>query len=853
MVLTTRKKIIAAVVLVILLGIFLPPKINGSRFSKRLASELSSALGHQVKIGSVNFRLLPRPGFDLYDFEVVDDPAFSAEPLLMCGEVTADLRLTSLWQGRLEIANLKLLSASDRMPPSLNLVYAGGHWNIESLLIRAEQVPTAPTSKRRAEQRARFPYIAVDAGRINFKTGPEKKPYALTNTDFAFWLASENLWHLRLEGRPTRTDMNLSDTGAIKVEGDLKRASDLRQTPVNLQIAWQQAQLGSVSRLALGQDKGWRGGLQLNAELTGTLTSMRMTSQLQVQDLRRYDINRDGMPQLITRCQGEYDQSSLDFHCNLPLGSGGMKLNGQLSPGAPLNYDLALVVSRVPLSALAAFALHAKSTLPRDLSATGEVDAAFAFHAHEHAPRDWHGTGLTSSFVVSSSAAARPIPVGAIHFFMGTSESVGEPAPGTKKSRSKAAPAAPAPAIRNAALVTIEPFSIELVSGSLVQAQGLIGPADYHLEVRGAAPLERFFDLGRISGFPAQIQSPTGVATVDLKINGPWANFAPPRLTGTARLQNLTAAIPGIKGRLLIPEADAQITDTAMELNHLNARFEHSPIELTGSVTRPWNCPPEPPCPFQFDLHADKLDIADVAGLLGLNQKSWNLPFISNTEKLPEFRASGTISLDSLKLADLPLEKFAARLEAGDRSLLIDHMDARIAGGVMTGKWNIDWSTPAPRYSGSGTVTGATPEKLGLPAPENALLNDWIAGKTSLKYGLQFTGRTAAEMLASATGQTEFQVAAGTSRALTLEPAKPLKFQSLQGSFQMDHGNLKFSAGKIRTANRIYDLDGTVSLSDQQARLSISSGVTQWKITGALDKPSVSGRPVSAQAAATHP
>ena len=187
---TTRRKIIAAIVFVILLGIFLPPQINGARFSKRLAAQLSSALGRQVKIGSVNFRLLPRPGFDLYDFEVLDDPAFSAEPLLMCGEVTADLRLTSLWQGRLEIANLKLLSATDRTPPSLNLVYAGGHWNIESLLIRAEQVPTAPTSKRRAEQRARFPYIAVDAGRINFKTGPEKKPYTLTNTDFSFWLAA---------------------------------------------------------------------------------------------------------------------------------------------------------------------------------------------------------------------------------------------------------------------------------------------------------------------------------------------------------------------------------------------------------------------------------------------------------------------------------------------------------------------------------------------------------------------------------------------------------------------------------------------------------------------------------------
>src|SRR6266403_4139164 len=173
-----RKKIMAAVLAVAMLGIFLPPNINGARFSKRLAATLSAALGREVRIGSVNYRLFPRPGFDLYDFRVMDNPAFSAEPLLQCGEVAADLRLTSLWEGRLEIANLSLKN-NDSSPPSLNLVYVNGHWNLESLLLRAGQVPAAPTSKPRAEQRPRFPYIEASAGRINLKIGPEKKPYAL--------------------------------------------------------------------------------------------------------------------------------------------------------------------------------------------------------------------------------------------------------------------------------------------------------------------------------------------------------------------------------------------------------------------------------------------------------------------------------------------------------------------------------------------------------------------------------------------------------------------------------------------------------------------------------------------------
>ena len=117
-----RAKFIAVVVAVLLLGVFVPPYLNGTRFRDRLGSALNAALGRQVKIGAVKYRLFPRPGFDLYDFQVMDDPAFGSEPMLMCGKVTADLRLTSLWQGRLEFANLKL--TDDAAPPSLNLTYS---------------------------------------------------------------------------------------------------------------------------------------------------------------------------------------------------------------------------------------------------------------------------------------------------------------------------------------------------------------------------------------------------------------------------------------------------------------------------------------------------------------------------------------------------------------------------------------------------------------------------------------------------------------------------------------------------------------------------------------------------------
>jgi uncharacterized protein involved in outer membrane biogenesis len=69
-----KTKLAIALVVVVLLGLFLPPNINGTRFRDRLAPALSAALGREVRIGQVKYRLLPRPGFDLYQFEVICCP-----------------------------------------------------------------------------------------------------------------------------------------------------------------------------------------------------------------------------------------------------------------------------------------------------------------------------------------------------------------------------------------------------------------------------------------------------------------------------------------------------------------------------------------------------------------------------------------------------------------------------------------------------------------------------------------------------------------------------------------------------------------------------------------------------------
>lgn len=828
--------------MVVLLGIalFVPPNINGVRFRDQLAGSLSAALGRQVRIDHVKYRVFPRPGFDLYGLQVMDDPAFSAEPLLMCGKVAADLRLTSLWQGRLEIANLKL--TDDAAPPSLNLVYSQGHLNLESLLLRAEQLPSAPTAKRRAEGRARFPYIEATAGRINVKIGAEKTPFTFSNTDFAVWLAAEDVWHVRLEGQPVRTDMNLNDTGTVRMEGDLRRARDLPSIPLKLDIAWGKAQLGQLTSLVSGRDRGWRGGLSGNAQVSGTPANLHITASAQLAEFRRYDINRNQMPRLSARCQGNYVREALEMKCDTPLGSGGVLLNARWSSKTPRDYDLSAVATRVPLAMLATFTRHARRPVPDDLTATGDLNAAFGFHSH-NGTRNWHGTGMTSAFLLQSATAEQPFAVSPVHFHIGAVEAPA--ALQNKRARQKAQPAA---ASHDSLMV--DPFAVQLGPSTSLEVQATADATGYWIGAKGMVPLERLMALGRATGFAADIGNTTASSVVDLNISGAWTNFAPAKVRGTAHLQNAATWIPGIKNRLVITEADAEINEIELVLAHLKAQFEQSAVAFTGTVNVPWSCPDKSPCPMEFDLHSDQLAMADLGNVLGVTDRGWTIPFFSDSTRLPDFRATGTVSVGEFNVAELPLEKFTAHVEVGGKALLVSHISTKLTSGTADGEWHADWSTSRPRFTATGTLNGITIDRLNLNEPEVATVESWINGRADVKYALRFEGDTPRDMANSVNGRIEYLISNGVSRSLLVDGAKPLKFQTLQGALQIEKQTLRVLPSKFTAANRIYEMSGTVSLIDKQAKLKLSNGTSRWDISGELEKPQISGPPVAETTAA---
>jgi AsmA protein len=297
-----RWVVVVCVVVAVLLLLLTPPLLNVNRLKRRIATSISASLGRPVQLDGVTMHLLPVPGFTLQNFVVSEDPAFGSEPIIRANMVDVTLRPSSLWRRHVEFSSMTFET------PSLNLVRnAAGVWNVQSLLMHAASVSTAPTAQRRAGPEPRFPYIEATGARVNLKLGEEKTAFSLTDADFALWLTSPQEWRVRAKGTPTRTDRNISDPGTVKLEGSLQRAATMAEVPVDLTASWSGAPMGEASKLVSGADAGWRGNLNVEATLLGKLGAAKLTTTIHMEDLRRADFVPLQAMEVATECRGTLD------------------------------------------------------------------------------------------------------------------------------------------------------------------------------------------------------------------------------------------------------------------------------------------------------------------------------------------------------------------------------------------------------------------------------------------------------------------------------------------------------------------------------------------------------------------
>lgn len=848
--LRSRRRVWAAVVLLVVLLFLLRP--GASRLKSRIISSISAGVGRPVDIGSVHLRLLPRPGFDLENLVVYDDPAFGAEPMLRASEVTADLRLTSLVRGRLEIARLDLTE------PSLNLVHGpNGRWNLEALLERTAHTPLAPTAKAKLEPRPGFPYIAATGARINFKSGPEKKPYALTNADFALWQDSENAWGVRLKAQPFRTDLNLNDTGTLQINGTWQRAAALRDTPLQFSMEWNRAQLGQLTKFFTGNDQGWRGGVRLDATLSGTPAKLKMSGDASIEDFRRYDITSGSPLMLAVHCDSQYSSTDQTIHealCVAPVGGGLITLKGDAGLLGSGNYGLVLIAENVPASAAAALAQRVKKNLPGDLVASGSLSGNFSFDRDPAlAQPRVEGRGEIAALRLTSAANKAEIGPETIPFVLTN----GDPAHGvrTKNAGGKNLPEFQFP---EGTHFEFGPF---LARGSVAgghtnvpAVRGWVNRSGYNLYATGEAEIGKILHTTQIFGIPTLQATADGVAQMDLQIAGVWAGpgngsasgFPGPRVTGLTKLRNVRVPVRGAAGEVEIASADVLLLPDEVRVEKISAKAAGA--LWTGSLTMPRGCGTPAACEVHFNLHANQILLSELSEWVSPHSKErpWyrvleSSPLAGNP-LLASLRGTGHVTAERMGVQGFDADHAAADVDLEKGIITLSQLNGDFLGGKHRGTWQADFSVKPSVCSGRGILSGISLGSLAVAAKDPGL-----AGAADATYEVK--GSCLAEFWSSAEGTLQFDVKDGVLPHVFLgDDDTPLKITRFSGKSHLRAGQIEIKDAKLDSVSGKYLVSGTASLKRElDLRFTAPDGqpVKGYTISGSIDAPRVirSARP----------
>jgi uncharacterized protein involved in outer membrane biogenesis len=832
---SSKRRIAVAAVLLLLLFLLRP---GASRLKSRIAASISAGLARPVEIGSVHLRLLPRPGFDLENLVVYDDPAFGQEPMLRALEVTADLRLTSLLRGHLEIARL------DVNDPSLNLVHGeNGRWNLEALLERTSHVPLAPTAKAKSEARPAFPYIQVSSGRINFKIGQEKKPYALTNADFALWQESENTWGIRLKAEPFRGDVNLNDTGTLRVNGTWQRALSLRDTPMQFSVEWDRPQLGQLTKFLSGEDKGWRGAVQVDLTLTGTPANLQIASDASVRDFHRYDISNAQTLPLAAHCDGRY--SSLDHvvhevFCSVPVGNGQLTLKGDVGLPASHRYDLVLNAEELPASALVALAQHAKKSLPEDLQANGEIRGSLTMRRNgpSGGAPEFSGSGEIIGLHLASPSSKAELDAASIPLRFAADE------PAERGLVRNAGPG-----------LQFGPFPLVSGRGISPATRGWFGLSGYRIVLLGEAEVGRTLRVAKLFGLPALAAAADGQAQIDLQIAGTWhgwmegthagfSNLPQPQVTGTAKLHSVRVEVRGVQDPIEISSANLQLLPDKVRVTKLSANTAHA--LWTGSLELPRGCGTPGACAVTFDLSTSQLNLSEVAQWVSPRPqpRPWYRLPARNDQPGPTFftslHADGSVTANRLLLRGITANHVSADLSLDAGKLKLSDLRGELLGGKHHGEWQADFNVKPAVYTGSGTLTGIALRQLA-----SAMHDEWIAGTASGTYQITASGAASSDFWNSAEGIVQFDVRDGVLPHLQLvTDGDPLKVDRLQGRAHLQDGKIEMKEARLDSPSGKFQVSGTAWLTREldlefTSKPDATGGAKIYAIGGTVAEPRV--------------
>lgn len=224
-------KIVGVVVLLlVVIAIALPFVIDVNAFRPRLESDLSAALGRQVKVGNLKLSLLSG-SVGAENISIADDPAFSTTPFVQAKSLQVGVELMPLIFSKvLHVTELTL----DKPQISL-LRSASGKWNFSSIggSSAKTNVPAASKSSGSAPPNLSVSVLHITNGRVVMGKVPASgKPHVYDKVDITvhnFSFSSQF---------PFTLSANLPGGGDVKLDGKAGpiNPADASLTPLQAKI-----------------------------------------------------------------------------------------------------------------------------------------------------------------------------------------------------------------------------------------------------------------------------------------------------------------------------------------------------------------------------------------------------------------------------------------------------------------------------------------------------------------------------------------------------------------------------------------------------------------------------------------
>jgi hypothetical protein len=610
-------------------------------------------------------------------------------------------------------------------------------------------------------------------------------------------------------------------------------------------VEWSGVPLGQLSRLTLGSDIGWRGGLEVEATVSGTAEVAQINAGLKVAGLHRSEFSPARPMDVATSCQASFRKESRsleDISCISPIGDGALQLTGSIHDGRTVpQANLTLRIHRVPAAAVLAGLQQMRSSLGAGVQAAGTLNGDFHYTSEGGLQPLISGEVALASLSLTPPDASKPFLLAPVRVRCDGS-GVGNGGP---------------PAL------LLQPVKLAMGAPVPVTVDGRFTPAGFDLHLSGTTSLARLQEFNKSFGLlgvhstrPPAAGAPTaalgdaGTAAVDLDLLGKWLLPVPdsdnPIASSTAEgsmiIRNAELTTSYLSHPLRIVSAQGILSPT--QVAWTNASVSYGKLEAQGTLEYPPVCTGSAPCVGRFSLTTADLDLGALqSALLGSSEGGELLRQIldridHHPVKWPDF--SGTVQIGELSMGKLVIRDATGAIDVSGNLIKIRSLNGHVANGTIHVAGVVDASGDQPDYRLEAQVTNAAPSALAGIFDER-----WGSGVANISTQLRMSGFDAQDLARSATGTLHWNWTKGGLAAEAPLPvaAQPFAhFDQWSADGAIADGTITITHSLIARGKEAIPLSGTISF-DREIDLKGGSAAGTVAITGTLEHPEVKSAP----------